>query len=76
MLGNVFVFTGDCWNESYAGAPSDGSAWTAGDCTKIAVRKGAYGVTRAWVFRAANRFPESDVIRRNRFGFRVALTLP
>jgi sulfatase modifying factor 1 len=33
MLGNIFVLTGDCWNDSYAGAPSDGSAWTAGDCT-------------------------------------------
>jgi formylglycine-generating enzyme required for sulfatase activity/class 3 adenylate cyclase len=76
MLGNTFVFTGDCWNESYTGAPSDGSAWSTGDCAKIAARKGSFGNTRPWVFRAANRFPESDAIRRNRFGFRVALTLP
>ena len=27
MLGNVSEWTEDCWNDSYAGAPSDGSAW-------------------------------------------------
>ncbi len=27
MLGNVWEWTEDCWHESYAGAPSDGSAW-------------------------------------------------
>ena len=30
MLGNVFVITADCWDESYAGAPADGSAWQSG----------------------------------------------
>src|ERR1700722_4567297 len=43
MLGNIVAPTADCWNDSYAGAPSDGSAWTAGDCAKIAVRKGSFG---------------------------------
>ena len=32
MLGNVGEWTEDCWNGSYAGAPSDGSAWEYGDC--------------------------------------------
>ena len=45
MLGNVYVLTADCWNDTYAGAPSDGSAWTSGDCTKIAARKAAFGMT-------------------------------
>ena len=27
MLGNVSEWTLDCWNDSYRGAPSDGSAW-------------------------------------------------
>jgi len=76
MLGNIFEVSADCWNENYAGAPSDGSAWTTGDCAKIVVRKGAYSVTRTWVFRAANRFWQTDVVKRNRVGFRVALSLP
>ena len=76
MLGNIFVLTADCWNDSYAGAPSDGSAWTAGDCTKIAARKAGFGNTRAWMFRAANREPKAHIVKRNRFGFRVALSLP
>ena len=27
MLGNVSEWTWDCWNDSYRGAPRDGSAW-------------------------------------------------
>ena len=32
MHGNVWEWVQDCWNGSYTGAPSDGSAWTTGDC--------------------------------------------
>ena len=32
MHGNVWEWAGDCWNRSYAGAPTDGSAWLSGDC--------------------------------------------
>lgn len=76
MLGNIFVLTGDCWNDSYAGAPNDGSAWTTGDCTKLVMRKAAFGNIRAGMYRAANREPEGDIVKRNRVGFRVALSLP
>lgn len=34
MHGNVYEWVADCWNASYAGAPSDGSAWLDGDCSK------------------------------------------
>ena len=33
MLGNVWEWTEDCWNGSYAGAPSDGSAWNTAIAT-------------------------------------------
>jgi formylglycine-generating enzyme required for sulfatase activity len=46
MVGNVYVLTADCWNENYAGAPSDGSAWTAGDCERHPARAASFGVTR------------------------------
>jgi formylglycine-generating enzyme len=75
MLGNIFVLTDDCWNETYVGAPSDGSAWKAGDCTRIATRKAAFGNPWGWMFRAAHRQSEGEVVKRNRFGFRVALSL-
>jgi formylglycine-generating enzyme len=42
MLGNVQQWTGDCWHESYAGAPADGSAWTGGDCEHPVLRGGAW----------------------------------
>ena len=29
MHGNVWEWTEDCWNDSYKGAPVDGSAWTS-----------------------------------------------
>ena len=31
VLGNVYEWTQDCWNGSYAGAPTDGSAWMVGE---------------------------------------------
>ncbi len=42
MLGNVHEWVKDCANESYAGAPADGSAWTTGDCTRHIVRGGSW----------------------------------
>jgi hypothetical protein len=42
--GNVGEWVQDCWNDSYLGAPSNGSAWMSGDCSR-AVRRGALGTT-------------------------------
>jgi formylglycine-generating enzyme required for sulfatase activity len=42
--GNVWEWTEDCWNDNYNGAPADGSAWTAGDCSRRVLR-GALGMT-------------------------------
>ena len=38
--GNVQEWTQDCWNDSYAGAPTDGSAWESGNCSLRVVRGG------------------------------------
>jgi formylglycine-generating enzyme len=40
MLGNVWQWTEDCHHDSYDGAPSDGSAWTSGEC-KYRVLRGS-----------------------------------
>ena len=74
MLGNVWEWTEDCWNGSYAGAPSDGSAWEYGDCETRVLRGGSWG-NRPSVLRAALRVRDSAGSRGNVVGFRVARTL-
>jgi formylglycine-generating enzyme required for sulfatase activity/class 3 adenylate cyclase len=76
MAGNIFVLLADCWNESYVGAPSDGSAWMSGDCARHVARKASFGNPHPWMFRSADRRSEGALMRRNRYGFRVALSLP
>lgn len=39
-LGNISEFVEDCGHDDYRGAPNDGSAWVAGECTKRAIRGG------------------------------------
>ena len=74
MLGNVWEWTEDCWNDSYAGAPSDGSASGHGDCSHRVLRGGSWS-NGPTVLRAAarNRAPTDD--RSDVVGFRVARTL-
>ena len=73
MLGNVSEWTEDCWNESYSGAPADGSAWRSGKCFFRVLRGGSSGSGR-WGIRSANRDWNSTDVRRG-FGFRVARTI-
>jgi formylglycine-generating enzyme required for sulfatase activity len=42
MTGNVWEWIADCHNESYRGAPPDGSAWLTGDCTERGNRGGSW----------------------------------
>lgn len=71
MLGNAGEWTQDCWNASYWGAPTDGRAWMAGDCTLRAVRGGSWDDAPQGV-RAAYRVGSPTVIRVYGRGFRVA----
>lgn len=41
-VGNVWEWMQDCWNETYEGAPTDGSAWETGDCTRSPLRGGSW----------------------------------
>ncbi len=79
MLGNVWQWTADCWNESYAGAPADGSAWRSGDCGKRVLRGGSWSNLPKFV-RSAARNQESVESRSrdyaNYAGFRVVRSLP
>lgn len=42
MHGNAWRWLQDCYHDSYKGAPSDGSAWTAGECARRVVRGGEW----------------------------------
>lgn len=42
MSGNAWQWLQDCYHDSYADAPTDGSAWMSGDCMRRAYRGGSY----------------------------------
>ena len=73
MLGNVWEWTQDCWNENYTGAPADGSAWTSGNCFLRVVRGGSWEDGPLGV-RVAYRVGSPVIIRVHARGFRVART--
>ena len=73
MMGNVWEWTQDCWNPGYSGAPTDGSAWTGGDCSLRVLRGGSWSYVPR-VLRTASRGRNSTAIRYVDLGFRVART--
>jgi formylglycine-generating enzyme required for sulfatase activity len=78
VLGNVWQWTADCWNENYTGAPVDAAPWAAGDCTKRVIRGGSWSNLPVFV-RSATRaradIGGSDFDYSSYVGFRVAMTL-
>lgn len=71
MLGNVGEWTHDCWTGNYSGAPIDGRAAAAGDCSLRAVRGGSWDDAPAGL-RAAYRVGSPTTVRLYSRGFRVA----
>ena len=71
MHGNVWEWVQDCWNDSYAGAPADGSAWESGDCDKHVLRGGSWFDGQGDL-RSGNRDSMDPRIRAPDVGFRVA----
>jgi formylglycine-generating enzyme required for sulfatase activity len=74
MSGNVWEWVQDCWNDSYNGAPGDGSAWTSGDCSQLVGRGGSWGSLPAGL-RSASRFWSFSVSRYDNLGFRLVQDL-
>ena len=72
--GNVWEWVEDCYHESYAGAPSDGSAWTFEDCSSRVLSGGAWNLGPRFL-RAAFRFRLSADDKGLDLGFRVGRTL-
>jgi len=79
MLGNAWQWVSDCWNESYVGAPTDGSSWTRGDCSKRVLRGGSWSNVPVFVRSAARSRADAagrDFDLSSYAGFRLARTLP
>jgi formylglycine-generating enzyme required for sulfatase activity/serine/threonine protein kinase len=68
--GNIAEWVQDCWNESYLGAPADGSAWMRGNCSLHGLRGGSYG-NKATYVRSSSRFRYDSDVRYEANGFRV-----
>jgi formylglycine-generating enzyme required for sulfatase activity len=69
--GNVFEWVEDCWNDGFKDAPTDGSAWLAGDCKIRVQRGGAWGYPRTYL-RIAVRGRQGQAYRYINAGVRVA----
>lgn len=72
--GNVFEWTEDCWNATYQGAPTDGSAWVTGECGRRVLKGGSWFGTGKFV-RSAGRVWNYTGVRTSLNGLRVARTL-
>jgi formylglycine-generating enzyme required for sulfatase activity len=85
MAGNVWQWTEDCYDNSYAGIPADGRANEApssdpkakdgqGNCLRV--DRGGSWMFPAWLLRPATRERNPADYRDAIMGFRVARTLP
>ena len=74
MHGNVWEWVEDCWNSSYSGAPSDGSAWTTGYCISSVLRGGSWSFGPVHL-RSAKRSNTPRFNRSQTLGFRMARAL-
>jgi formylglycine-generating enzyme required for sulfatase activity len=72
--GNVMEWVEDCWNNTYRGAPSDGSAWMIGHCRMHVLRGGAWNAYPPGM-RVAHRGKDVANGRYGSIGFRVGRTL-
>jgi formylglycine-generating enzyme required for sulfatase activity len=74
MEGDVWQWVEDCYHVTYDGAPTDGSAWTAGECNSRVLRGGSW-ISEPQFLRSACREYRSPDIRSDNRGFRVGRML-
>jgi formylglycine-generating enzyme required for sulfatase activity len=71
LHGNVWEWTQDCYQDSYAGAPRNGSVRQRANCQTRVVRGGGWS-DRPRYLRSAIRYGDPPDYRGNYVGFRVA----
>ena len=69
--GNVFEWVADCYHDSFAAAPADGSPLEKPGCGKRVIRGGAWSFPPKEI-RSANRWRDFPSRRSDDTGFRVA----
>lgn len=74
MLGNAWVWLGDCWHDDYTGAPADGGAWAATECTSRVLRGGSC-ISNYTSLRSAARHQAGAEQRFHNYGIRIARDL-
>jgi len=74
MLGNVWEWVQDCWNENYEPASVVGNTWETGDCSRRLLRGGSWDVN-PHSLRSAHRNWNLAPSRSLDVGFRVARSL-
>jgi formylglycine-generating enzyme required for sulfatase activity len=62
MEGDVWQWVEDCYHVTYDGAPTDGSAWTTGECTSRVLRGGSW-ISEPHFLRSACREYRSPDVR-------------
>jgi len=72
--GNVFEWVEDCWNDTFAVTPADGSAYRVPACVLHVIRGGAWSFPPHEV-RSANRWRDFATRRSDDTGFRVVREL-
>ena len=74
MHGNVWEWVEDCYKDSYAGAPTDGSPVVEASCDMRILRGGSWNY-QPHALRSAYRFATWPDLRVNMAGFRIARSL-
>ena len=74
-IGNVWEWVEDCFAETLAGAPTDGSAATRAGCANHVRRGGSWFIGVDYL-RSAVRHNDPAAARSAEWGFRVARSLP
>ncbi len=74
MAGDVWQLVEDCWHDNYRSAPSDGTAWLTGDCSRRVLKGGSWDFNPDGI-RPAARVAQNVDYRDYFLGFRVALSL-
>ncbi len=74
VIGNAWEWVEDCFHDTYDGAPSDGSAWTVGECKYRVQRGGGWGNPPGYS-RSARRDRVAPDLHAHTMGLRVSRTL-